>query len=106
MNFGERCRTCRHSASRRQVLHRSGVGAAHPLPLASLWPGDKDEVSEQVRTWASHPSAPGGGISKKTVEKRRDVTGQAGPQLGLSCTSWLQLLAQLMGDMSHEHYGF
>lgn len=61
-------------------MHRAagvGSGAARPLPPANLWPRDKDEVIGQVRTWASRHSAPGERISKKTVEKRRGVTGEA-----------------------------
>lgn len=71
-----------------RCLHRAagvGPGAAHPLPPANLWPGDKDEVIGQVRTWASHHSASGGGISKRTVEEKRDVTAEA---LGAALLPW------------------
>lgn len=75
-----------------RCLHRSagvGSGAARALPPASLWPGDKDEVIGQVRTWTSHHSAPRGGISKKTVEKRREVTAEAlGAALLAMAPSW------------------
>lgn len=63
-----------------------GLGAARPLPLTGSRPEDKDEVTtNNMRPWTSCHAAPGGGISKRTVEETRDVAGEAVGAVLLPC---------------------
>lgn len=80
---------------------RSGVRGCMSPPSGQLMARGQGRGGWTGENLASHRSAPGGGISKKTVEKRRDVTGEA---LGAALLPWppagtlLDLLATASGS--------
>jgi len=54
----------------------AGPGAAPPLPPTSLLLEDRGDQSDRAQREPCH-AAPGGGISKKTLQEMRDAAGEA-----------------------------